>query len=87
MTRAVPGRAGNKPIRYRIVVRGELRESPIGPLEALSVRIEDGFSVITGEILDQPQLHGILNWLSGRGIEIVSLSPAEGSGEAEETGG
>ena len=50
------------------------------------MRIEGGFSVITGEIIDQPQLHGIINWLGERGIEIVSLSPAEDSGEAEEMG-
>jgi len=89
MTRAVAGRAGSKPIRYRIVVRGELTPSwtCTGPLEGLSVRTEDGYSVIIGDIVDQPQLHGILNWLGGRGIEIVSLSPAEGFGEAEEMGG
>ena len=89
MDRAVARRAGNKPVRYRIVVRGELTASctRTGPLEGLSVRTEDGFSVITGEIIDQPQLHGIINWLGGRGIEIVSLSPAEGSGEAQEAGG
>ena len=83
MTSAAAGRAGNKPIRYRIVVRGELRAPPTGPLEGLSVRSEGGFSVITGEIIDQSQLHGILDWLGGRGTEIVSLSPAEGLGEAE----
>ena len=43
--------------------------------------------MITGDIIDQSQLHGILDWLGGRGIEIVSLSPAEGIGEAEEMGG
>ena len=89
MTRAVAGRAGNKPIRYRIVVRGELTASCActGPLEGLSVRSESGFSMITGEIIDQSQLHGILGWLGGRGVEIVSLSPAEGSEEIRETGG
>ena len=88
MTRAVAGRAGNKPIRYRIVVRGELTASRTytGPLEGLSVRAESGFSVITGEIIDQSQLHGILGWLGGRGIEIVSLSPAEGSEDTPNTG-
>ena len=50
------------------------------------MRIEDGFSVITGEIIDQSQLHGILDWLGGRGIEIVSLSPAEVTEEAKEMG-
>ena len=76
MSRAVARRAGSKPIRYRIIVRGELTAPP-GPLEGLSVQIEDGFSVIMGDIVDQAQLHGILNWLGGRGIEIVSLSPAD----------
>ena len=80
MDRVVAGRAGIKPVRYRIVVRGELTASFVctGPLEGLSVRTEDGFSVITGEIIDQSHLHGILDWLGGREIEIVSLSPAEG---------
>ena len=86
MTRAVAGRAGNKPIRYQIVVRGELRVSATGPLEGLSVRSEDGWSVITGDIIDQSQLLGILNWLGGRGIEIVSVSPAEDSGDTGDTG-
>jgi hypothetical protein len=36
--RAVAGRAGTAPIRYRIVVRGELRASLAGPLEDMSVR-------------------------------------------------
>ena len=80
MDRVVAGRGGNKPIRYRFVVRGELRAPATGPLEGLSVRCEDGFSVITGEIIDQSQLHGVLDWLGGRGIEIVSFSPAENSG-------
>lgn len=34
--------------------------------------------MISGEIIDQPQLHGVLDWLGGREIEIVSLSSAEG---------
>jgi hypothetical protein len=72
------GRVGSKPVRYQIVVRGELRAPATGPLEGMPVRIEDGSSVITAEIIDQSQLHGILDWLGERGIEIVSISPAEG---------
>ena len=80
MGRAVARRAGSKPVRYRIVVRGELTASctRTGPLEGLSVLTKNGYSVITGEIIDQPQIHGILNWLGARGLEIVSLSPAQG---------
>ena len=84
MRRPVAGRAGTKPVRYRIVVRGELKASPTGPLEGLSVLIEDGFSVLTGEIIDQPHLHGVLDWLGGRGIEIVSLTPADNPGDIQD---
>ena len=91
MARGVAGRAGTKPVRYRIVVRGELMASATRPLEGLmerlSVRIEDGFSVITGQIIDQSQLHGVLNWLGDRGIEIVSLRPADDTGDARGSGG
>jgi hypothetical protein len=75
MSRHFAGRVGRGPIPYRIVVRGELR----GSLEGLVVRSEGGFSVITGEIVDQSHLHGILDWLGVRGVEIMSVSVADGS--------
>ena len=77
MTGDVAGLAGNGPTRYRIVVRGEFRASRTGPLEGMSVRLKDGCSVITGEITDQSQLHGILEFLGERAIEIVSLSSVD----------
>ena len=84
--RAVAGRAGDRPVRYRIVVRGEFTSSRTGPLEGLSVRSAGRFSVLSGEITDQSQLLGILNWLGSRGIEIVSLMP-EDPEETGDTGG
>jgi len=53
----------------------------------MSVRFENGFSVIIGEIADQSHLHGILEFLGERAVEIVSLSPAEDLGNAADTGG
>ena len=51
MNRAVAGRAGRKPIPYRIVVRGEMAGAAVHPPGAIRgacrLRIEDGFSVIT----------------------------------------
>ncbi len=91
MARGAAGRAGTRPVRYRIVVRGELMASATraleGLVERLSVDTADGFSVITGQIVNQSQLHGVLNWLGDRGIEIVSLLPAEDTGDAREMGG
>ena len=70
----VARRAGTQPIRYRIVVRGGLRSGSLG-LEGWSVRYEDGYCVLTGDIVDQSQLIGVIEWLGERGVELVSLGP------------
>ena len=67
-------------------MRGELRTSTTGPLEGLSVLIENGFSVITGEIIDQQHLHGVLDWLGGRGIELVSVMPDNSPEDIQDMG-
>lgn len=71
-------RAGTQPIPYRIVVRGGLRSGFLG-LEGWSVRYEDGYCVITGDIVDQSQLIGVIEWLGARGVELVSLGPVRSS--------
>ena len=79
----IVGRVGTGPTRYRIVVRGEL--GPVAtPFENLEV---SNYSLIVGEIIDQAQLHGILNWLGERGVQIVSVSPTDSSSERDDIGG
>jgi hypothetical protein len=73
----VARRAGTQPIPYRIVVSGQLRSS-LG-LEGWSVRDEEGYCVISGDIVDQAQLIGVIEWLSERGVELVSLEPVQSS--------
>ena len=77
METSIAGRAGREPVRYRIVIRGELRDSAAEVLEHLTVRSEEGLSVITGDIVDQSQLHRIVDWLGEMGVEIVSIAPAD----------
>ena len=77
-TNDVARRAGTQPIRYRIVVRAELESGSVG-LEGWSVRSEDGYCVLTGHIVDQSQLMGIIEWLGDRGVELVSLAPVQSS--------
>ena len=74
----VARRAGTQPIPYRIVVSGELRSGFLG-LEGWSVRDEEGYCVITGDIVDQAQLIGVIEWLGERGVELVSLEPVQSS--------
>ena len=73
MKKDVAGRAGREPIRYEIVVMGELGATEIGILEGMTVTTRAGRSTILGDIVDQAQLHGVLGWLAGMGIELVSV--------------
>ena len=70
-------RAGQRAIRYRIVVRGGLPEPLVGPLQGMAVEAAGDESVLTGYLVDQSQLQGALNSLSDLGVEIVSVNPTD----------
>jgi len=58
---------------YRIVVRDELSERYAAVFEGLDVETKYGRTVLTGEVKDQPHLHGILDRINGFGLELVSV--------------
>jgi len=58
---------------YRIVVRGELTERFAEAFEGMKMEAEGGQTTITGPIVDQSHLHGILNRISGLGLQLVSV--------------
>src|SRR5919107_827059 len=58
---------------YRIVVRSELSERYAAAFEELEMETNSGLTVLTGEIIDQPHLYGILDRLSGLGLELLSV--------------
>ena len=58
---------------YRIVVRSELSERYAAAFEGMEMDTKSGLTVLTGKIIDQPQLYGILDRLSGLGLELVSV--------------
>jgi hypothetical protein len=58
---------------YRIVVRGELTERLAGAFEGMEMEAESGQTFITGQVVDQSHLHGILNRISGLGLQLVSV--------------
>ena len=71
---------------YRIVVRSELGERYTVAFEGMKMETEDGQTILTGEVIDQPHLLGILDRINGLGLELLSVqalpddahSPAEG---------
>ena len=58
---------------YRIVVRSELSERYAAAFEEMEMETKNGLTVLTGKIIDQPHLYGILDRLSGLGLELLSV--------------
>jgi hypothetical protein len=60
-------------IVYRIVVREELSERFAVAFEGMEMKTRSGQTVLTGEIIDQPQLHGILTRIGSLGLELLRV--------------
>jgi hypothetical protein len=58
---------------YRIVVRGELSERYAVAFEGMEMETNRGRTVLTGEIKDEPHLHGILDRIGSLGLRLVSV--------------
>jgi hypothetical protein len=58
---------------YRIVVRDELSERYAEAFEGMEMEAKYGQTVLTGEVKDQPHLHGILDRINSLGLELVSV--------------
>jgi hypothetical protein len=76
---------------YRIVVRSELSDTYAVAFEGMEMEAKAGDTTLTGEIIDQPHLYGILERINGLGLELLSVEvlddarpSAERSREPEE---
>ena len=67
---------------YRIVVRDELSERFAVAFEGMEMETRGGQTVLTGEIIDQPHLHGILNRIGALGLKLMSVEAVSQEGEA-----
>jgi hypothetical protein len=64
-----------EPRPYEIVVRGELSARFDAAFGGMTIRTFDGCTHIVGEVIDQSQLHGVLERLRSLGIELISVVP------------
>jgi hypothetical protein len=60
---------------YRIVVAGELSGRFAPAFDGMTVRCTGGQTAITGTVVDQSQLHGLLDRVGELGLELVSVNP------------
>jgi outer membrane PBP1 activator LpoA protein len=58
---------------YRIIVRSELGDRYAVAFEGMEMETKGGDTVLTGEIVDQPHLYGILDRINGLGLELLSV--------------
>ena len=66
---------------YRIVVRDELSESLATAFEEMEPKA--GQTILTGEVVDQSYLHGILTRISSLGLKLVSVESMPGEPQEE----
>jgi hypothetical protein len=77
--------SSRKRTAYRIVVGAELSQRFAMAFEEMEVRNAGGQAILTGEVVDQSHLHGILDRINALGLELVSLQPV--SQEPQKGGG
>jgi len=63
----------DKGATYRIVVRGELDERFAYLFNGMELKRVDGTTVLTGNVIDQAQLHGFIERLEELAVERESV--------------
>jgi hypothetical protein len=58
---------------YRIVAQSELSDRYAAAFEGMHMETKHGQTILTGEVVDQPHLHGILSRINGLGLKLLSL--------------
>jgi len=64
-----------EPTIYQIVVRGELSRRYRPAFDGMTLAAGDGQTAITGPVVDQAQLHGLLVRVGDLGLELISVNP------------
>jgi len=69
MTPDAPGR------RYELVLRGEISDHFALLFDGMALERSGGNTVLTGAVVDQAHLHGVIGRIQELGIELVSVNP------------
>ena len=75
----------SQPMVYQIRIKGHLSHQWTDWFEGLTITLEeDGDTLLTGPVIDQAALHGLLKKVRDLGMPLVSVSPVE-SGQADQS--
>jgi len=68
----------SQPVVYQIKIKGQLNSQWTDWFEGLTITLEEnGDTVLTGPVVDQAALHGLLKKVRDLGMPLVSVSPVE----------
>ena len=80
----------SQPVAYQVRVTGQLGSRWADWFEGLTITVDGGDTLITGPVVDQAALHGVLKRVRDLGMPLVSVSPVEpglptalGTGQAD----
>ena len=79
------------PVVYQIRIKGHLSHRWAAWFEGLKITLEeDGDTLLTGRVVDQAELHGLLKKVRDLGMPLISVSPVDpglatrlGTGQAD----
>ena len=85
-----PHADSSRPMAYQVRITGQLDARWADWFEGLTITLDGGDTLITGPVVDQAALHGLLKRVRDLGMPLVSVSPVEpgsattlGSGQAD----
>jgi hypothetical protein len=66
----------NQPLVYQIRLQGHLSSKWIAWFDGLTITLEeDGDTFLTGPVVDQAALHGLIKRIRDLGMVLVSVNP------------
>jgi len=88
-----PKTDSSKPTVYQIRIKGHLGHEWTDWFEGLTITLEeDGNTLLTGTVIDQAALHGLLKKVRDLGMPLLSVCPLEhgpsttlGTGQADQS--
>jgi len=72
-----PHADSSQPTAYQIRITGQLDARWADWFEGLTITLDGGDTLITGPVVDQAALHGLLKRVRDLGMPLVSVSPVE----------
>ena len=75
-----PHAEADQPMIYQIRIRGHLGRQWVDRFEALRITLEDdGSTLLTGPVVDQAALHGLLRKIRDLGVTLLSINSIDAS--------